>query len=98
MASLGGADRYRGTLHIGDAGSERDGQGRMVVPRQEFVVGNGVKSVFGLGSGFPAYPSLVTLFAFTDEELPPDALAPCAGLLELFISSTASLVGQERFF
>ncbi len=98
VASSRGADRYRGMLHIGDAGADRDGQGRMVVPRQEFVVENGVKSVFGLGSGYPAYPSLVTLFAFTDEELAPDALAPCAGLLEHFITSTASLVGQERFF
>ena len=98
VAPLGRADHYRGMLYIGDAGSERDAQGRMIVPKQEFVVANGVKSVFGLGSGYPNYPSLVTLFAFTNEELSGDALEPVTSLLEFFIASTESLVGKDRFF
>lgn len=98
VVSIGCADQYRGVLYIRDAGIDRDVQGRMVVPKQEFVGANGVKSVFGFGSGYARHPTLVTLFAFTNETVERSAVEPFTNLLEAFISSTELLVGQGRFF
>lgn len=98
VAAFGRGDQFRGRLYIRDAAIDRDVQGRMIVPKQDFVAANGVKSVFGFGSGYGNYPSLVTLFAFTREELAEHALEPFTDLLKAFVASTATLVGKELFF
>jgi hypothetical protein len=98
VVSTGRADQFRGRLYIRDAATDRDLQGRLIVPKQDFVKEYGVKSVFGFGSGYRNYPALVTLFAFTDKELAEDSLAPFTGLLDAFVAATAPLAGQERFF
>ena len=98
VASLGHADQYRGMLYIKDAGIDRDAQGRMIVPKQEFVAGCGVKTTLGFGSGYAGYPVLVTLFAFTNETVERSAVEPFTNLLETFIALTESLVGEGRFF
>ncbi|GAM10804.1 hypothetical protein OR1_03101 [Geobacter sp. OR-1] len=94
----GCADRFRGVLHIRDSAADTDGQGRKIVPRQQFVAEHRVKSSFGFGSGYPNHPTLVTLFAFTSEELGEQAMAPVPGLLEAFIAATGPLVGAGRYF
>ena len=98
VAALGRADQYRGMLYIRDAGIDRDQQGRMIVPKQDFVAENGVRTTLGVGSGYTRHPTLVTLFAFTDETLEVSAVEPVANLLEAFIVSTEPLVGEGRFF
>lgn len=98
VVSTGRADQFRGMLHIRDAGIDRDVQGRMIVPKQEFVGAHGVKSVFGFGSGYARHPTLVTLFAFTNETVERSAVEPFTNLLEAFIASTESLVGRGHFF
>lgn len=98
IAATGRGDLFRGMLYIRDAAIDRDLQGRMIVPKQDFVAANGVKSVFGFGSGYENYPSLVTLFAFTREELAEHALEPFADLLKAFVASTETLAGKELFF
>lgn len=98
VASTGRADQFRGMLYIRDAGSERDSRGRMIVPKQEFVAASGVKTTLGFGSGYPGHPTLVTLFAFTNETLEKPAVGPVENVLEGFISSTRELVAKERFF
>lgn len=98
VAALGRGDQFRGTLYIRDASIDRDLQGRMIVPKQDFVAANGVKSVFGFGSGYENHPSLVTLFAFIREELAERALEPFTDLLKAFVASTETLVAKELFF
>lgn len=98
VVSTGRADQFRGMLYIRDAGIDRDVQGRMIVPKQEFVAASGVKTTVGFGSGYARHPTLVTLFAFTNETVERLAVEPFANLLEAFIASTESLVGQGRFF
>ena len=98
VAATGRADQFRGTLHIQDAAIDRDEQGRMIVPKQDFVAANGVKSVFGFGSGYSNCPSMVTLFAFTNRELSTQALEPFMSQLDCFIRATELLAGQQRFF
>jgi hypothetical protein len=98
VAATGRADRYRGVLYIGDAGIDRDAQGRMIVPKQDFVTTGGVRTTLGFGTGYARHPTLVTLFAFTGETVPRSAVEPFPDLLEALVSSTESLVGQGRFF
>lgn len=98
VVSTGRADRYRGLLYIGDAGVERDSQGRMIVPKQDFVAANNVRTTLGFGSGYAGHPTMVTLFAFTDEAVERSSVEPLANLLEGFITSTESLVRQGRIF
>lgn len=98
VASMGRADQFHGMLYIRDAGIERDSQGRMIVPKQEFVAASGVKTTLGFGSGYAGQPTLVTLFAFTNETLERSAVEPFAKVLEGFISATGELVAKGRFF
>jgi len=98
VVATGRADQYRGLLYIRDAATDRDLQGRMIVPKQDFVTANGVKTTLGFGSGYAGHPTLVTLFAFTNEIIEKPVAEPLMDLLEGFISSTESLVGQGRFF
>lgn len=98
VVSQGRADQYRGMLYIGDAATDRDLQGRMIVPKQEFVAANGVKTTFGFGSGYQSFPALVTLFAFTDEYIEPDVVKPMTTLLDLYMNASEALIKQGRVF
>ena len=48
----GHADEYSGMLYVKHAGIDKDEQRRMVVPCQEFVAENNVKTVLGFGGGY----------------------------------------------
>lgn len=98
VVATGRADRYRGILYIRDAGIDRDTQGRMIVPKQDFVAAAGVKTTLGFGSGYTEHPTMVTLFAFTNESIERSAVEPISKLLEGFIASTVALVEEGRFF
>jgi hypothetical protein len=92
VTATGRADRYRGMLYVGDSATERDPQGRMVVPKQEFVAASGVKSSLGFGSGYAGHPTLVTMFAFTNETIERPIVEPMMTLLDGFTAVTENLV------
>jgi hypothetical protein len=98
VTSTGRADRFRGMLHIGDAGIDRDLQGRMIVPKQDFVAANGVKTTLGFGSGYADHPTLVTLFAFANEYVEPAVVRPLTDLLDRYMNVSEELVKQGRVF
>lgn len=98
VAAKGRADGYRGMLYIRDAGIERDSQGRMIVPKQEFVAASGVQTVLGFGSGYTGHPLLVTLFAFTSETVERSVAEPIAALLDTYVGMTEQLVSKGRLF
>lgn len=98
VAAAGRADRYRGLLYIADAGIDRDSQGRMIVPKQEFVVVNGVKSVLGFGCGYARHAALLTLFAFTNETVEKTSVEPIVALLDGYRDVTEELVRRGRLF
>ncbi|HEY6871513.1 MAG TPA: M24 family metallopeptidase [Geobacteraceae bacterium] len=98
VAATGRADQYRGMLYIRDAGIDRDSQGRMIVPKQDFVADSGVKTTLGFGSGYARHPTLVTLFAFTNETMESSAVEPMAALLDVYRDVTEELVRQGRLF
>lgn len=98
IAAAGRADQYRGLLYIGDAGIDRDLQGRMIVPKQDFVAANSVKTVLGFGCGYAWHPALVTLFVFTRETIERSAVEPMATILDGYRDGTEELVKQGRVF
>lgn len=98
IVAKGRADGYPGMLYINDAGIDKDEQGRMIVPRQEFVAENNVKTVVGFGDGYSNHPTIAALFAFTNETLSESTVKPFASLLETYISISKELVGNERIF
>jgi hypothetical protein len=98
VIAKGRADMYRGMLYIRDAGCDRDEHGRMIVPVQEFVVANNVKTVLGVGSGYANHPALLTLFAFTNEIINKREARPLATQLDAFKSLSGELVGQGCVF
>lgn len=98
VVSTGRADRYRGMLYIKDAGIDMDPQGRMIVPKQDFVAASGVKTTLGFGSGYAGYPALVTLFAFTNEYIEPAVASPMGALLDRYMNASEDLVKQGTVF
>ncbi len=98
IGAQGHADEYTGMLYINDAASDRDDQGRMVVPRQDFVSANNVKSVFGFGAGYSGYPAIGTLFAFTNESLKREEMEPFAHILKTYLSISEKSVKDGRIF
>jgi hypothetical protein len=98
VTSIGRADRFRGMLYIGDAGIDRDSQGRMIVPKQDFVAVSGVKTTFGFGSGYAGHPTLVTLFAFTNEYIEPAVARPMTTLLDHYMNASEKLIKQGTVF
>ena len=98
LTARGRADEYTGMLYVRDAGVDKDEQGRMIVPKHDFVSANNVRTVLGFGSGYASHPTLVTLFAFTLENIEKSTIEPLAPLLEAYMSMSEKLVGQGRIF
>lgn len=98
VTSTGRADQFRGILHVGDSATEKDPQGRMVVPKQDFVAACGVKTSLGFGSGYANHPTLVTMFAFANEYVEPDVVRPLTTLLDRYMNISEELVRQGRVF
>jgi len=92
------AHEFTGMLYVNHAGIDKDEQGRMVVPRQEFVSENDVKTALGFGTGYSDYPTIVTLFAFTNETLNKTAMEPFSSLLQNYLSISGDLLKGRRIF
>jgi hypothetical protein len=98
IVEKGRAGEYSGMLYVNDAVIDKDDQNRMIVPRQEFVTEYGVKTVLGFGAGYSNHPTIVTLFAFTNEILTKSVAEPFAQLLEAYTSVSKELIQNGRIF
>lgn len=96
IVARGRADEYSGMLYVENAGIDKDELGRMIVPRQDFVAENNVRTALGFGAGYAHHPTIVTLFAFTNEILSESMMKPFGSLLEAYISISKELVGKGR--
>ena len=77
---------------------DRNPQGRMAVPAQDFVAPHSVKSVIGAGAGYKHHPTLLTLFMFCAEPTDPALGGPMQGLVEAFRTVTEPLVQAGAIF
>lgn len=98
VTAAGRADQWAGWVHIANPAADRDRQGRMAVPAQDFVAAHGVKSVIGAGAGYKHHPTLLTLFTFCAEPTDPALGGPMQGLVEAFRTATEPLVQAGAIF
>jgi hypothetical protein len=80
-----------GTFYVRDASTEKDGQGRHVVPAQDFVKQYGVHTVFGFGGAY-LDGTLVTLILFTRESLEPADVQRYMPFMSQFLGQTFAQV------
>jgi hypothetical protein len=91
---LGG---FNGLFYVDDAASARDTQGRLIIPAQDFVAEEGVKTVFGMGGFYPDN-TLVVIVVFAREHLRRSQVERLASLVTLFKGETFGLVRARKFF
>lgn len=87
------------TFYVADAGTTVDEQSRNVIPMQDFVAAQGVRTVFGAGGsyGYDTNSILVCIF-FTKEEIPKETAQMFEGLVERFRVATKGLRKSNRIF
>jgi hypothetical protein len=91
---LGG---FNGTFYVQDAATARDGQGRRIIPAEDFVAEHGVKTVFGNGGFYPD-GTLVVCIVFTRETLPRSTVERLASLISMVKGETFGVVRSRKFF
>lgn len=91
---LGG---FNGLFFVDDAATARDSLGRLVIPAQDFVEENGVKTVFGMGGFYPDN-TLITIIVFSRESLKRSHVERLTSLISLFKGETFGVVRARKFF
>lgn len=89
---------FSGVFHVPDARSAADDLGRKVIPAQDFVAAQGIKSVFGCGALYPLSSVMMALILFTRESLPRSSADAFGPLASSFSSETMRLVQSRKFF
>lgn len=91
---LGGVN---GVFYVGDAASERDELGRLVIPDGDFVAKHRVRCVWGLGGLYPNGLVAVCI-VFTRRDMPRSHAERQASLITTFKLATSSLADPDRWF
>jgi hypothetical protein len=88
---------FNGVFFVPSARLGRDGQGRQVIPAQDFVAAHDVQSVFGMGGSYP-WGGFVTAIIFTNETLSRASAERYAPLVSVFKSASSLLVADGKIF
>jgi hypothetical protein len=86
-----------GVFYVEDAKSALDCRDRLVIPDQGFVVDNQVRTVFGIGGGYPN-GSFATLIVFTRETLSKAQVELFLSMINIFKTGTMSAAMRGRIF
>ena len=89
--------RMARVLYVEDAATARSSDGFNIVPDQDFVAVNGIKTVLGLGGAY-LNRSIVTALLFTNEIIPRRAIEKFMPLINTFKVATMKLVAENRVF
>jgi hypothetical protein len=91
---LGG---FNGTFYVQDAATARDGQGRRIIPAEDFVAEHGVQTVFGNGGFYPD-GTLIVCIVFLRETLPRSTVERLASLISMVKGETFGVVRSRKLF
>ena len=89
--------RMARVLYVEDAVTARTSDGFNIVPDQDFVAANGIKTVLGLGGAY-LNSSIVTVILFTNEIIPRRTVEKFMPLINTFKVATMKLVSEQRMF
>ena len=92
---LGGG--WIGIFYVREAAAAMDQQGRLIIPAQDFVAENQIKTVFALGGIYPQ-GALFTLLVFTRDSIEKATLADYTPLVPLIVANTSHLVRDGKIF
>ena len=84
-------------FYVPDATTFRDPSDRLVIPAQDFVKQNGIKTVFGVGGAY-AVGCICTLLCFVAETLDRSVVDKFLPLINFFKQATTRPVMDGRFF
>lgn len=91
---LGG---FNGLFFVEDAATARDALGRLIIPAQDFVEENDVKTVFGMGGFYPDN-TLIAIIVFSRESLKRGHVERLTSLIALLKGETFGVVRARKFF
>ncbi len=91
---LGG---FNGVFFVDDAATARDNLGRAIIPAQDFVEEQGIKTVFGMGGFYPDN-TLVVLIVFARETLERSQVERFTSLISLLKGETFGTVRARKIF
>jgi hypothetical protein len=80
-----------------DAATAKDSLGRLIIPAQDFVEEQGVKSVFGMGGFYPDN-TLIVIIVFARETLRRSQIERFTSLISMFKGETFGVVRARKFF
>ena len=87
-----------GMFYVGDARTEVDAQGRLVISAQDFVAEHGIRTVFGFGGAYMLERSYLAVIFFARETVDAERARELAPLSSAFKAATMRLVDGGRFF
>lgn len=91
---LGG---FNGLFFVDDAATAKDSLGRLIIPAQDFVEEQGIKSVFGMGGFYPDN-TLIAIIVFARETLKRSQVERFTSLISMFKGETFGVVRARKFF
>jgi hypothetical protein len=89
--------RIGAVFHVPDAASYRDRSNRLVIPAQDFVSSQGVKSVIGTRDAYVG-GSMVAILCFTKETVPRATAEQFLPVINYFKTGTMGLITSGRLF
>lgn len=84
-------------LHVEDAASARTSDGFQLIPDQDFVRANGIKTVLGIGGAY-LNRSVVTAILFTNETIARKKVEKFMPIINTFKTATMKLVNEGKYF
>ena len=87
-----------GVFYVDDAATAVDGQGRKIIPAQDFVERYGIKTVYGIGGGYLGTPVYATIIAFCRDSIEGERVETFRSHIDRFKVETESLVQAGRIF
>ena len=89
--------RLGAVFHVADAATQRDAAQRLIIPAQDFVAAERIKSVFGVGGAYMD-GTVCAFLLFTRESLDRATADRFLPLINYFKTGTVPLVGSGKFF
>lgn len=90
--------RLSGLFYVQDAATELDDKNRKIISAQDFVRTYNIKTVFGMGGGYPVRGRYSIMISFTNKNLPHRGAEKFMTFINIFNAETAKLVLGGKIF
>lgn len=88
---------FNGIFFVDDARTARDSLGRHIIPAQDFVEEQHVRTVFGMGGFYPDN-TLIAIIVFARERIERNQVERLTSLISLLKGETFGIVRAHKFF